>query len=134
MAIKRLLHLVSAVFLVGTLWNILHVKPNSVFNKTRKTHLDEPKFFRNLILNSSKKTYSDQPKLILHWTGWYNRTYTHESNLENNWYQKHCPVKYGTGIQITMFLTYSGLPLHCYVCIDCITTMSPFKPLYYFTK
>lgn len=104
MAIRQLFHLVAAVFLIGTIWNIFNVRPNAIFTKTRKTHLDETKLFADLIHKSSKKTYSDQPKLILHWTGWYNRTYTHQSNLELNWYPKHCPVKYGTGIPIAMFL------------------------------
>ena len=62
-------------------------------NFSNKFHSHELKFTN---ANNSKRNHSHEPKIILHWTGTYRKKYLGVV-LQKNWYQKYCPLQYGTG-------------------------------------
>lgn len=95
---KHIFHAVTVVCTIGIIHNFYYIRQNLISNTSKKINSNTPEIFPNIMPGNSGRNHPHgAAKLILHWTGWYNRTYLHESNMHVNWYQKHCPEKYGTG-------------------------------------
>ena len=43
-------------------------------------------------VHSSSHSNQSNQRLIIHWTKFYEKKYSHKSTIEEHWYQNHCPV------------------------------------------
>lgn len=93
-----MLGLLTIIFTIGIILTILQIRLTVTPMSSNKIHSHG---LTNVIPNCCKETNSHKQKIILHWTGWYKKKYN-GNTLDKNWYQNHCPVRYGTGITIAM--------------------------------